>query len=68
MKRELSDDLDFLKQLNEAERDRFFNMSEEEQESAVRENMIAKQEERFRRNNAGYSQLCDRLSSESFQG
>ena len=41
MKRELSDDLDFLKQLNEAERDRFFNMSEEEQESAVRENMIA---------------------------
>lgn len=68
MKRELSDDLDFLKQLDEADRNRFLNMSEKEQEQMIRESMIAKQEERFREHGAGYSQLCDRLSSESFQG
>ena len=68
MRRTVSDDLDFLKKLDEEDRDRFFNMTEEEQERVVTENMLAKQEERFRNHGAGMSQLCDRLSSESFQG
>ncbi len=68
MKRTVSDDLDFLKRLDAADRDRFFNMTEEEQERVVTENKLARQEERFRMHGAGMSQLCDRLSSESFQG
>lgn len=68
MKRTVTDDLNFLKKLDAADRDRFFNMTEEEQERVVMENKLAMQEERFRKHSAGMSQLCDRLSSESFQG
>ena len=68
MDRTISDDLDLLKRLDEADRERFFNMTEEEQERVVTENKLARQEERFRKHGAGMSQLCDRLSSESFQG
>ena len=68
MKTTVSDDLELLKRLDEADRNRFFNMTEEEQQRVVTENKLALQEERFRKHGAGMSQLCDRLSSESFQG
>lgn len=68
MNRTVSDDLALLKTLDEADRERFFNMTEEEQERVVTEHKLAMQEERFRKHGAGMSQLCDRLSSESFQG
>ncbi|HBI61296.1 MAG TPA: hypothetical protein DDY31_08815 [Lachnospiraceae bacterium] len=64
----LPEELDFLNELDNEDRKRFFNMTAEEKRNAVTENMLAHEEERKREENADMNQLVDRLASNSFQG
>lgn len=64
----LPEKLDFLNELDNEDRERFFNMTAEEKRNVVTENMLAHEEERKREENADMSQLADRLASNSFQG
>lgn len=64
----LPEKLDFLNELDNEDRKRFFNMTAEEKRNAVTENMLAHEEERKREENADMNQLVDRLASNSFQG
>lgn len=61
-------ELDFLEKLNSKDRERFFNMTEEEQKIVITENKLAHAEERIEEENAEMSQLVDRIASKSFQG
>lgn len=64
----MSKELDFLEKLNSKDRERFFNMTEEEQKIVITENKLAHAEERIEEENAEMSQLVDRIASKSFQG
>lgn len=66
--KDMSKELDFLEKLNSKDRERFFNMTEEEQKIVITENKLAHAEERIEEENAEMSQLVDRIASKSFQG
>lgn len=66
--KDLPQELDFLKKLDNEDKKRFYNMTDEEKRNAITENMLAHEEERKREENADMNQLVDRLASNSFQG
>lgn len=66
--KDMPKELDFLEKLNSKDRERFFNMTEEEQKIVITENKLAHAEERIEEENAEMSQLVDRIASKSFQG
>ncbi len=61
-------DLDFMNLLDQEDRERFLEKSEEVQERAITENKIAKEDQKLWEKDAGISQLADRIASKSFQG
>ncbi|MDE6568945.1 MAG: hypothetical protein K2K70_14640 [Lachnospiraceae bacterium] len=61
-------DMDFMNKLDKEDRERFLAQPKEVQERAVTENKLAKEEQKLWEENAGVSQLADRLASKSFQG
>lgn len=68
MEKALPEEVDFLEKLSTEDRERFFNMTEEEKKRAVFENKLAHAEEKVREEDAEMSQLVDRIASKSFQG
>lgn len=68
MEKALPEELDFLEKLDAADRERFFNMTEEKKKKAIFENKLAHAEEKVREEGGEMSQLTDRLASKSFQG
>ena len=68
MEKGVSGDLDFLNQLNQEDRQRFYRMAASEKKMTVTENKLAKEEEKLAEENADMSQLTDRIASKSFQG
>lgn len=68
MEKAIPEELDFLEKLNAEDRERFFNMSEEEKKITIFENKLAHAEAKVQEENAEMSQLVDRLASKSFQG
>lgn len=66
--KDLPQELDFLKKLDNEDKKRFYNMTDEEKRNAITENMLAHEEERKREENADMNQLVDRIASNSFQG
>ena len=68
MERTLPEEVDFLEKLDAADRDRFFNMTEEKKKKVIFENKLALAEEKVREQNGEMSQLTDRIASKSFQG
>lgn len=68
MKGVLPEEVDFLEKLDAADRERFFNMTEEKKKKAIFENKLAHAEAKATEENGEVSQLVDRLASKSFQG
>lgn len=68
MKSKYPEDLEFMEELSQEEREHFLNQSEEIQKKAVQENKVAEQEEKLREQNSWVNQLTDRIASKSFQG
>ena len=68
MEKAIPEELDFLEKLNTEDRERFFNMTEEEKRLTLSENKLAHAEEKVREENAEMNQLTDRIASKSFQG
>lgn len=68
MEKAIPEELDFLEKLNAEDRERFFNMTEEEKRLTISENKLAHAEEKVREENAEMNQLTDRIASKSFQG
>lgn len=68
MAKDLPKELDFLEKLNREDRERFFNMTEEEKRTVITENKLAHAEQRIQEENAEMNQLVDRIASKSFQG
>lgn len=67
MEKKLPGDLDFLEKLNEEDKQRFFNMTEEEQRKTITENLIYHEEQRKREEDTNMNQLVDRIATDSFQ-
>lgn len=68
MGKDFPKELDFLEKLNREDRERFFNMTEEEKRTVITENKLAHEEQRIQEENAEMNQLVDRIASKSFQG
>lgn len=68
MEKAIPEDLDFLEKLNAEDRERFFQMTEEEKKRTIFENRLAHAEAKVQEENAEMSQLADRIASKSFQG
>lgn len=68
MEKNLPEELDFLKKLNQEDRERFYNMTAEEKRNAITENKLAHEEQKLEAEDAKMSQLVDRIASKSFQG
>lgn len=68
MEKALPEEVDFLEKLDTADRERFFNMTEEKKRKVIFENKLAHAEEKVREEGREMNQLVDRLSSNSFQG
>lgn len=62
------EELDFLEKLSEEDRQKFYNMSQEEKRTVITENLLSHEDARLWENNAGISQLIDRIVTKSFQG
>lgn len=62
------EELDFLEKLSEEDRQKFYNMSQEEKRTVITENLLSHQDDRLWDNDAGISQLIDRIATKSFQG
>lgn len=60
-------DMDFMNHLDEEDRRRFLARPKEVQERAVTQNKIAKEDQKLWEEDAGISQLADRIASKSFQ-
>lgn len=60
-------DMDFMNHLDKEDRRRFLKQPKEVQERAVTQNKIAKEDEKLCEEDAGISQLADRIASKSFQ-
>lgn len=68
MKQKYPEDLEFMEELSQEEREYFLNQPKEIQEKAIQENKVAEQEEKLREQNSWVNQLTDRIASKSFQG
>lgn len=68
MEKAIPEELDFLEKLSAEDRERFFNMTEEEKKLTISENKLAHAEVKVREENAELNQLADRIASKSFQG
>ena len=68
MEKAIPEELDFLEKLNTEDRERFFNMTEEEKRLTISENKLEKKKKKVREENAEMNQLTDRIASKSFQG
>ncbi|MBO5484520.1 MAG: hypothetical protein J5979_04840 [Lachnospiraceae bacterium] len=64
----LPEELDFLEKLDAADREKFYNMTEEEKRKVIFENKLAHAEEKATEEGRQMSQLVDRIASKSFQG
>lgn len=60
--------LEFLDDISEDQKERFYAMSEEERHKCMTENILNFQDEEMRERNAGISQLEHRINVNSFQG
>lgn len=68
MSKKLPEELDFLEKLDKEDKERFFNMTDEEKKMVITENKLAHAEAKIQEENASMSQLTDRIASKSFQG
>ena len=60
-------DMDFMNHLDKEDRRRFLAQPKEVQERAITQNKIAKEDQKLWEEDAGISQLADRIASKSFQ-